>query len=151
MRSLLRLVLVPVAVCLVEGGSLGAAVGQAANYSTHQAVQGAALRLNVHASGNKITCKPAPLPVVKVIEPPKSGTLTVRQGQITTDKLGDCARVKLPAQIVFYTARSDFVGRDHLVYGVTNANGQAEVFDMTIEVKEGPKPSGKPGGERRQI
>lgn len=148
MRSVLRFALVPAVVCVAASGIPGAAFGQTANYSSQQALQGTPLRLNVHASGNKITCAPAALPIIKVIEPPTSGTLTIRQGEMTTNKLGNCDRVKLPAQILFYTARSDFIGRDHLVYGLTSANGQGEVFDITIEVKEGTPSGKKPDGEK---
>jgi hypothetical protein len=148
MRSALRFTLVPVVACVAASGIPGSALGQTANYSSQQAVQGKPLQLNVHASGNKVTCAPAALPIIKVIEPPTSGTLTVRQGEMTTNKLGNCDRVKLPAQILFYTARSDFVGRDHLVYGLSSANGQAEVFDITIEVKEATPSEKKPDGDK---
>lgn len=142
MKSVLRLALLSVVVSCFAVGAVRMAVGQAVNYSSHRAAQGTAIRLNVHASGNKVTCKPAPPPVIKVIEPPKFGTFTVRRGQLNTDKLGQCPRVKLPAQVVFYKSRVNFVGKDRLVYGTTSANGQREVFDITIEVKAGPKSTG---------
>ncbi|EJW09430.1 hypothetical protein A33M_1349 [Rhodovulum sp. PH10] len=129
---------------------LGAALGQAANYSTREAVQDTSVRINVHASGNKASCSPAALPTITVLTPPKSGTLTVRRGELTTNKIAGCPRLKLPAQVIFYRSRADFVGTDRVVYGMAPANGKPEVFDVTIEVKERAREPG-PGTKGDRI
>lgn len=142
MRNSLILAILTIA---TSGALPSPGLGQSVSYSSYTVVQDQELRLNVHASGNKATCAAAPLPAVKVIEPPKSGTLTVRRAELTTDKLAGCPRVKLPAQAVFYRSRSDFIGKDMVVYGVTNAAGGAEVFNITIEVTKGPELIERPG------
>lgn len=63
------------------------------------------LQLGYHASARK-NCTPAPQPTIRVIEAPKSGTLTVRKGVISTDKVAGCPGLKIPAQVVFYLAHT---------------------------------------------
>jgi hypothetical protein len=58
-------------------------------------------------------CTPAPLPTIRVIEAPKSGTLTVRRGELKTDQVAGCPGLKTPAQVVFYQARAGTLGTDH--------------------------------------
>ena len=65
-----------------------------------------------------------PLPVVRVIEAPKSGMLTVRRGELKTDQVAGCPGLKIPAQVVFYQARVGATGSDHLVYEVTTPTGE---------------------------
>jgi hypothetical protein len=114
-----------------------AAFGQAANYTSVEATSATPLQLSYHASAHK-NCTPAPLPTVRVIEPPKSGTLTVKRGLLTTDKVSGCPAVKVPAQVVYYQARAAYTGPDHLNYEVTSENGEVATYDVTITVKAAP-------------
>ncbi len=47
-------------------------------------------------------CTPALLPTIRVIEAPKSGTLTVRVGELKTNQVASCPGLKTPACVVFY-------------------------------------------------
>ena len=74
-------------------------------------------------------------PTVRVIEAPRSGMLAVREAQLTTDKIAGCPALKTPAQVVFYTANTDYAGPDHVKYEVKDENGEVATYDMTITVK----------------
>jgi len=113
------------------------------NYTSFEATPGKPVQLGYYASAHK-DCTPAPLPVVRVIEAPKSGTLTVRRGELKTDQIAGCPGLKMPAQVVFYQARAGTTGSDHLVYEVTNPTGEVGTYDVTITIKNPPlqvKPS----------
>jgi len=120
------------------------AFGQATNYMSVEATSGKPVQLSYHASAHK-NCTPAPLPTIRVIEPPKSGMLTVRKGVLTTDKVAGCPAVKTPAQVVFYLARVGYSGPDHVNYEVTDENGEVNTYDVTITVKAAPASSPPPG------
>jgi hypothetical protein len=44
----------------------------------------------------------------------------------------------MPAQVVFYQARTGATGSDHLVYEVTNPTGEVGTYDVTINIKNPP-------------
>ena len=115
------------------------ALAQAVNYKTVQATAGTPVELSYHASARK-DCAPAPLPVVRPIEQPRSGTLIVRRGMLTTDKVAGCPKLKLPVQVVFYLANAGYQGPDHVLYEVTAEGGEDNTFDITINVKAAPAP-----------
>jgi hypothetical protein len=50
--------------------------------------------------------------------------------------------------VAFYQARAGAVGSDHLVYLVTNPTGEMATYDVTITIREAPKPS-PPGKDQR--
>ena len=107
------------------------------NYTSFEATPGKPVQLGYYASAHK-DCTPAPLPVVRVIEAPKSGTLTVRRGELKTDQVAGCPGLKMPAQVVFYQARAGATGSDHLVYEVTNPTGEVGSYYVTITIKNPP-------------
>jgi hypothetical protein len=110
------------------------------NYTTIQATSEKPVQIDFYATANK-NCTPAPPPTVRMVEPPKLGTLTVRRGELTTNLAG-CPGLKTPAQVVLYRARAGYSGTDHVMYQVTSANGEVALYDVTIEVKEAAKPGG---------
>src|SRR5271154_5213704 len=89
------------------------------NYTSFEANPGRPVQLGYYAIAHK-DCTPAPLLMIRVIEAPKSGTLTVRRGDLKTDQMAGCPGSKIPAQVTFYEARIGTTGTDHLVYEVTN-------------------------------
>ena len=122
------------------------ALAQATNYTSAETTSGTPIRLTYHASAHK-NCTPAPPPTIKVTEPPKAGALVVRRGMLATGKVPGCERIKAPAQVVFYNPKEGYVGSDHVIYEVTDSNGQMTTYDTTITVKAGPPgaPNSKPG------
>jgi hypothetical protein len=113
------------------------------NYTSFEVTPAKPVQLGYYASAHK-NCTPAPLPTIRVIEAPKSGTLSVRRGELKTDQIAGCPGLKMPAQVVFYQARAGTTGSDHLVYEVTNSTGEVGAYDVTITIKNPPlqvKPS----------
>lgn len=125
-----------------------AATGQPApttTYTSFDAVPGKALQIGFYGSANKKDCAPVRAPTIRVIEPPKAGSLTVRHGEVTADKVGNCAPFKIPIQAILYTARRGDADTDRLIYEVTSANGQVETYQITISIKSSPAaPARKP-------
>ena len=111
------------------------------NYTSIEATPAKPVQLGYHASAHKNNCSPAPLPTIRVVQVPKAGTLTVRRALLTTDKIAGCPGLKIPAQVVFYQARAGATGSDHIVYEVTSENGEVATYDVTINIKEAPKPT----------
>ena len=116
-----------------------AAVAQPApsmNYTSFEATADKPVQLGYYAAARK-DCTPAPLPVIRVREPPKSGIFTIRAGELTTSAIAACPRLKVPVQVVFYQARAGATGADHLVYEVMDASDKVDAYDVTITIKEG--------------
>jgi len=109
-----------------------------ANYTSFEATSAKPVQIGYYATARK-DCAPAPAPTIRVIEAPKSGTLTIRSGVLTTSTVAGCPNLKTPAQIVFYQARSGTVGTDHLVYAVVGLDGKVNGFDVTITIRDSPK------------
>ena len=126
-----------------------AAVAQDApsvNYTSFDATSAAPVRLGYYGAAHK-DCSPAPPVTIRVSEPPKSGTFTIRPGQLTISATAkECPGLKIPAEVVFYQARPGAAGTDHLVYEVTNASHKVDAYDVTINIKEAPKLA--PGQEK---
>ena len=120
-----------------------AALAQSTNYTSIEVSGNAPKQLSYHASAHK-NCTPAPLPTIRVIQVPTSGTLIVRRAVLTTDKIANCPALKIPAQVVFYQARAGYAGSDHVVYEVTDSTGEVSIYDVTIKVKETQKPDKRP-------
>ena len=85
------------------------------NYTSFEATSAKPVQIGYYAEAHK-DCTPAPLPTIRVIEAPKSGTLTVRVGELKTNQVAGCPGLKTPARVVFYQARAGTLGTDHLVY-----------------------------------
>ena len=117
------------------------------NYTSFEATSAKPVQIGYYAEAHK-DCTPAPLPTIRVIEAPKSGTLTVRVGELKTNQVAGCPGLKTPARIVFYQARAGTFGTDHLVYAVINATGAAATYDVTINIKEAPKEVKPSGGSK---
>jgi hypothetical protein len=108
------------------------------NYTSFEATSAKPVQLGYYGAVHK-DCTPAPLPTIRVSEPPKSGTFTIRPGQLTTSATAQCPGLKIPAEVVFYRARPGAIGADHLVYEVVNASHKVDAYDVTINIKEAPK------------
>lgn len=126
-----------------------ATVAEDANYASVDAIPDKPLQLSYHASAHKSNCSPGALPTVRIIEAPKSGMLAVREAVLTTDKIAGCPALKTPAQVVFYTANTDYAGADHVKYEVKDENGEVATYDMTITVKSASPapPNGTTGSQ----
>jgi len=139
-------VLIPLVAAVISTAAL-AQPAPTSNYTSIEATPDKPVQLGYHASAHK-NCTPAPLPTVRIIEAPKWGILTVRKAVLTTDKIAGCPGLKIPAQVVSYQARAGAAGNDHIVYEVTDFNGEVGTYDVTIKIKEAPEQVRPPGGSK---
>jgi hypothetical protein len=107
------------------------------NYTSFDANSVKAVQLGYYGFARR-DCSAGPLPAIRVVEPPKSGTLTIRRGLLTTNRVAGCPALKVPAQVAFYRARAGASGTDHIVYVVSNADGLANAYDVTINIRAAP-------------
>jgi hypothetical protein len=129
--------------CAIAGFLISTALAQTTNYTSIEVTAGKPVQLSYHASAGK-NCTPAPPPTVHVTQAPKAGALVVRKAVLTTDKVAGCPKLKTPVQVVFYEARADYAGPDHVSYEATDSNGAVASYDVTITVKPAPAPSTPP-------
>lgn len=108
------------------------------SYTTVEAVPGKSLRIGTYGTANKKDCSPARVPTIRVIEPPSSGSLTVRLSEAKIDKVAGCSTIVIPMQFLIYVARAD-AEKDKVVYEVTSANGEVATYEVTINIL--PKPA----------
>lgn len=132
----------------LNSGVATAQYAPSSSYTSFGVTPGTSVQLGYYASMNN-NCTPAHPPTIRVIEAPKFGTLTVRPGELTTDKIAGCPSLRAPAQIVFYEARSGGADTDVLIYEVTSANGQVETFQITIRIEEDHRPGARQGRKQR--
>jgi hypothetical protein len=104
------------------------------NYTSFQLVADQPVQLGHYGSGHK-DCSAAPLPAIRVVEPPKLGQLTVRRARIVTNEVARCPNLMTGALVVSYRAHIGSAGADHLVYELTAFNGEVGIYDVMIDVK----------------
>lgn len=124
-------------VALVAVLSIETATAQPApsvNYTSLDVEAGGTVQIGYYASADK-KCTPTPLPKVRMIEPPKVGTLSIKLGKLTTDKIEGCPKLEVGAQVAYYSAKANASGGDHVVYEVSYANGEVAVQDITVRIK----------------
>ena len=117
-----------------------AAVAQpapSANYTTIEVEPGKISRIGIYAQGRK-DCSPSKAPIVRVVEVPLAGILTIRPGNIKAATASSCPDLQVPAQIVLYQGREG-ASSDHILYSVTYPNGEIALYDVAIRFKEVPK------------
>jgi hypothetical protein len=125
--------------CLLSG----AGQAQGVNYTSVDATGTKPVQLTYHATGNK-NCSPEPAPTIQVTDPPKNGVLTVRDGQLTTERFSGCGKIQVPVRVVFYEAKDGYSGKDHVRYDVTDVAGKVSTYDVTINVKASTPPPSPP-------
>ena len=69
--------------------------------------------------------------------------LTVRRGEVQTDRIAGCPGLKTPVQVVF-TGCVNYTGPDHAKYEVMPESGVVATYDVTITVKSLPAQSVPP-------
>jgi hypothetical protein len=86
-------------------------------------------------------CTPGAKPQVKVVTPPRNGTLSVRSGKTKPGSLARCPTLEVPAEGIFYTAKAGFNGADEVVYSVTRPDGRNQLVTIRITVGAKTKPA----------
>jgi hypothetical protein len=120
------------------------AFAQTTDYTSFDATPGKPVEIgNYAAIGTNCTAGTAP--TIKVVEPPKAGTLSVRSGE-RVYSVTNCPPIKIHAEVLTYEARDGATGTDRLVYDIVSATGQVSTKDVTLRLQDAPKaaPAPKP-------
>lgn len=104
-------------------------------YRTADAAPGKTLRLGLYGSVKK-DCSVGPLPEVKVLTPPKHGSLAVRSGRVKASRVRNCSNLEAPVQGVFYQPARGYTGPDEIRYEVKSAEGGVQAHTVKINVTE---------------
>ncbi len=116
------------------------ALSQEQLFRTVKAAAGKQARLGVIANVTK-ECTIGPTLEVKVVTPPKQGTLAIRSGKTKPGSLKRCPALEVPMRGVFYEANASASGTDEVVYEVKRANGSTQTITARIEIGTGPSPA----------
>lgn len=127
-----------VALALLSPAAAFSQSAPTANYTSFEATWAKPVQIGYYATARK-DCVAAPPPTIRVIQAPKSGTLTIRGGDLVTSSVAGCAKLRTPAQVVFYQARAGITGADHFAYAVVGSDGKIDGYDVTINIREPPK------------
>ena len=114
-------------------------------FRTIEAAPGKEARLALVGNVSK-ECTPGPKAQVKVVTPPKNGTLSIRSGKTKPGSLARCPKLEVPAEGVFYTANASFTGTDEVVYSVTRPDGRNQMVTIRITVGAKKKPAAQSQG-----
>lgn len=128
---------------LALAGALPAAAQGEKVYRSADAVTGKTVRLGIYANVSK-ECTNGPLPEVKVVTPPKYGSLSVRSGNLKAGVVPRCPTLEVPAQGVFYQSNPRYTGADEVAYEVKHQNGRVQSLSVKITVTGEAKPGAKP-------
>jgi hypothetical protein len=115
----------------------GPVVGQDSTYRSVAVVTGRQVRLSLHFNLNK-DCSPAGPPKIRVIAPPRHGTLSIRGGTARAERVRNCEKVQTPVRLVLYASNPGYIGEDQVTYEVTRADGITESQVVAITVKAAP-------------
>lgn len=143
MQHRCRLHLRRVAAACAGVGLAGSALAQEQVFRSVDAVAAKQVRLAMVGNITK-ECTPGPTPEVKVVTPPKNGTLALRTGKTKAGALARCPKLEAPAQALFYQANPKFNGSDEVVYEVKRADGRNQSVTVKINVGDQAKPAAKP-------
>jgi hypothetical protein len=128
--------LIGVSMVFASTSSMPGALAQPApskNYETVEAMPGKPVRIGIYGSANRRDCSPLRAPTIRVIEAPSSGSLSVRLGEATTDKIVGCPTIKIPVQAIVYTAKAN-ADSDRVIFEVTNANGEVAMHQIAVKI-----------------
>jgi hypothetical protein len=108
-------------------------------YRSTDVVAGKPHRLGVYGNVQK-DCTSGPLPMVRVVTPPKHGELNVRSGKLKAGRISRCPKLEATAQGIFYKPSPTYKGADE----VKSASGKVESHTVRITVKEATPADAKP-------
>jgi len=112
-----------------------AAIAQAnQTFRTEQVVAGKPSRLGYVSTLGK-ECNPVPLGDIKVITPPKKGSVSIREGKVKSSR---CSNKEMTVKVVTYKAPEKYTGDDQVSLEVKHSDGRVEAMTIKIEVKNQP-------------
>ena len=132
------LLLPVIVICLINAPGRGQ---EERVYQSARAISGKEVRVALFGRANGKECKALPIPEIRVVDPPKNGALIIRTASLTTNRYPNCPNLKVPAQVLFYQSRSDYVGSDSVSFTVTFENGHVQAHSLAITVAKDGQPS----------
>jgi len=97
----------------------------------------------------KKDCSSGPMPEIKVVTPPKSGSLITKAGKLKTPAKYRCPNKDAEVQAIFYQPNSGYTGSDGVVVEIKNSDGEVEKRDIRITVDKSDKAGDKPKDEKK--
>ncbi|MGA4553113.1 4-aminobutyrate aminotransferase [Methylorubrum aminovorans] len=88
----------------------------------------------------KKDCSLGPMPEIKVVTPPTSGSLITKAGKLKTPAKYRCPNKDAEVQAIFYQSNSGYTGSDGVVVEIKNSDGEIEKRDIRITVDKADKP-----------
>ena len=88
----------------------------------------------------KKDCSLGPMPEIKVVTPPTSGSLITKAGKLKTPAKYRCPNKDAEVQAIFYQPNGGYTGSDGVVVEIKNSDGEVEKRDIRITVDKGDKP-----------
>jgi len=131
-----------VALALAGAMLAATALAQTTDYTSFDAVPGKPIEIGNYAAVGA-NCSAGAPPTIKVMEPPKAGTLSVRSGE-RVYSVANCPPIRIPAEVMTYQARDGATGTDRLVYDIVSATGQVSTKDVTIRLQDAPRAAPPP-------
>jgi hypothetical protein len=89
-------------------------------------------------------CRPGPTPEVKVITPPKNGTVAMLTGKAKSKASGRCPGVETDVIRVMYKSKDGFTGQDAFEFERRLANGQTKRTAVKVTVGAAKKDQDEP-------
>ncbi len=130
------------ALCLFALG--GSTLAQTSVYRTVDAPPGKPIRVRVVTNLKKDCTVGAPA-AIRVVTPPKNGSLVVKNGKLKTPADYRCPNVETPVQGVFYQSNPKYTGSDEVAFEVKTAEGNTQSISIKINVSD--KPAAAPKGK----
>lgn len=79
-------------------------------------------------------CSSGPLPTIRLVGPPTSGKVVVKNAKVKATNYKACLALEVPAFVAFYKSPPDFVGNDVMTIEVKFAGGRTEIQKITVNV-----------------
>ena len=87
----------------------------------------------------KRDCSVGPLPDIRIVTPPKQGTLAIRERKIKAGEIKRCPKLETTVRGVLFQANAGTSGTDEVVYEVKRADGSIQ--SMTVRIEIGARPA----------
>ena len=119
------------------------ALAQTSSYRSATAQSGKPTRIWT-VSAIKKDCSIGTIGGVKVVTPPKNGTLSLTRGKLKSPPTFRCPNLETPVELVIYQSRPNFSGSDEVSFETKNADGVVEKHTIRIEMSDKPAAPKKP-------
>jgi hypothetical protein len=130
---------------LVVGASLATASSASAQLSSYKSATATTGKPTLlwTLTAIKKDCSIGEIGGVKVVSPPKNGTLTLARAKVKSPASFRCPNIETPVERVVYVPKPKFSGSDEVSFETKNADGVVEKHTIKIDVSDKPAPAKK--------